>query len=38
MINENILAGLNPQQIEAVTHKDGPIMVFAGRVPAKLKP
>lgn len=37
MINENILAGLNPQQIEAVTHKDGPIMVFAGAGTGKTK-
>jgi DNA helicase-2/ATP-dependent DNA helicase PcrA len=27
---EDILAGLNPRQIEAVTHGEGPLLIFAG--------
>lgn len=37
MAGEKILAGLNPQQIEAVTIKEGPIMVFAGAGTGKTK-
>ena len=28
--SDKILEGLNPQQIEAVKHKDGPLLIFAG--------
>lgn len=37
MAGEKILAGLNPKQIEAVTIKEGPIMVFAGAGTGKTK-
>jgi hypothetical protein len=34
---ERLLTGLTPEQAQAVTHGSGPLLLLAGRVPARRK-
>ncbi len=35
---ERLLAGLTPEQAQAVTHGGGPLLLLAGRAPARRAP